>query len=95
MNKNQAREYVMSGWNDLKPLLDAARDDSDDPWMKQYFPASVAMDDYFYGSVDRFALLLRVLAGHCPMHARVLDAGAGLCHADRCFKGGRVPCVSS
>jgi len=77
VNNNQAHEYVLSGWNDLKPLLDSARDSSDDPWMKQYFPASAEMDDYFYGSVDRFALLLQVLARHCPTHARVLDAGAG------------------
>ncbi|MDQ6979727.1 MAG: hypothetical protein Q9M09_06035, partial [Mariprofundaceae bacterium] len=71
MRVNESRDYVMEGWRELKPLLDSVRDISNDPWMKQYFPGSVAMDDYFNGSVDRFSLLLRVIAEYCPIHARV------------------------
>ncbi len=77
MNMQQARDDVLRGWEDLRPLLGQLRDHSDDPWIAQYFPPSTEMDGYFYGSLDRFALLLCSLARHCPAGARVLDAGAG------------------
>lgn len=77
MNSEQAKNHVMQGWQQLKPLLDSAREESDEPWMAQYYPKSAAMDDYFFGSVDRFSMLLQVLSKHCAEGARVLDAGAG------------------
>ncbi len=77
INYQEAEFCVLEGWKQLKPLLDAVREQSNDPWLKQYYPPSAAMDDYFFGSVDRFAMLLHVLAQRCPAGGRILDAGAG------------------
>lgn len=35
------------------------------------------MEEYFWGSADRFAMLLSALSQHLPAESRVLDAGAG------------------
>ncbi len=77
MSVDEAKNHVWRGWSRLRPLLERARDSSQEPWMRQYLPPSTALDEYFHGSLDRFALLLDVVLRHAPSGARVLDAGAG------------------
>ena len=74
--KPQARKTVIDAWNKLRPLLvDAIA--HDEAWVRRYMPSIDDIDNYFYGSLDRFALLLQVIASHLPTGSHVLDAGAG------------------
>jgi SAM-dependent methyltransferase len=75
-HRRQARQAVIRAWDTMRPLLaDAVA--HDEAWVRRYMPSLDDIENYFYGSIDRFALLLQAIAVRLPAGSRVLDAGAG------------------
>ncbi|OIO71422.1 MAG: hypothetical protein CO186_08735 [Zetaproteobacteria bacterium CG_4_9_14_3_um_filter_49_83] len=73
----QHRQITEQAWASLKPLLTQAKQTSDDSWIHHYIPGMAETEQYFYGSLDRFSLLLAIISRHLAAGARILDAGAG------------------
>jgi SAM-dependent methyltransferase len=75
-HKRQAKQAVVEAWDTMRPLLaDAVA--HDEAWVRRYMPSLDDIDNYFHGSIDRFALLLQAITAQLPPGSRVLDAGAG------------------
>ncbi len=77
MDKKESQEITNSAWEKLRPLLTHEIKTSEDDWVQRYCPDASEVETYFWGSRDRFAMLLQLLSNRLHSGASILDAGAG------------------
>jgi len=77
MNRKRAREITNTAWEKLRPFLAHETEESGEDWVQRYCPNVEEVDKYFWGSRDRFAMLLQLLSNNLHSGASILDAGAG------------------
>jgi SAM-dependent methyltransferase len=78
MQYSQAQKIVETTWERIRPSF-CQNTSSIRPhtWEKSDEASLVALEEYFWGSANRFALLISKAAQYLPAGAKVLDAGAG------------------
>jgi len=74
---NASRKLITRAWQSLRPLLEQAAINQEEPWLAHYVGNMAEMDDYIAGSQDRFAMIIDQLSPHLTDNATLLDAGAG------------------
>jgi hypothetical protein len=77
MDKKESQEITNHAWEKLRPLLTHEIKTSEEDWVQRYCPDADEVEIYFWGSRDRFAMLLQLLSNHLHNGASILDAGAG------------------
>lgn len=80
MSLRQARQSVAGLWQDIRPYYagrSGAMRAAAHAWEDGSKASLAALEEYFWGSASRFALLVCALNRHLPHGASILDAGAG------------------
>ncbi|MFQ5581217.1 MAG: class I SAM-dependent methyltransferase [Mariprofundaceae bacterium] len=77
MNTRETTALVSTVWEENRDLFNHNTGPSSGYDWGGDEQAQNNMEEYFWGSADRFAMLLSVLSQHLPTGSAVLDAGAG------------------
>ncbi len=79
MNLHEEEKLVTSVWQQIRPCYSdhKAETGKTRSWENSSQESFDALEEFFQGSVYRFALLLALLRQRLPSRAKVLDAGSG------------------
>jgi len=78
MHQRQIQQLVEATWEKIKPSFSQnISSQRSHTWEKSDENSLAELDEYFWGSATRFALLVFKATQYLPAGARILDAGAG------------------
>jgi len=78
MQYSQAKKLIESTWEKVKPSFrQNISSERSHTWEKSDENSLAELEEYFWGSASRFALLLSRISHYIPADSKVLDAGAG------------------
>jgi len=78
MQQRQTQQLVEATWEKIKPSFrQNISSQRSHTWEKSDESALAELDEYFWGSASRFALLVAKTTKYLPQGAKILDAGAG------------------